>query len=197
VLYSPALISAHLFSRGPFLSAQGFLAEDPELKFLARKALIAYVRSVHLQSNKGVFDVDKLPLLELAETMGLPGVPKLKMLKKSGNEDKNMPYGLRELSTGEKEKKKKKVVAVEEDKHMSKVAKLLKRKNTTVMSASRAGLIEEEAEDEEEVFAIKRKDHDWEVATTITTIITTVTITATITIFALPSLPPSSTLPSS
>jgi hypothetical protein len=89
------------------------------------------------------------------------------MLKKSASEDKNMPYGLRELTKEEKSKKKKKgpgAVAVEEDKHMSKVAKLLKRTNTTAFSKTRAELIEGEAEDEEEeeVFELKRRNHDWE-----------------------------------
>jgi uncharacterized protein YwgA len=44
------------------------------------------------------------------------------------------------------------------------VAKLLKRTNTTAFSASRAELIEGEADEEgeEEVFELKRKNHDWE-----------------------------------
>lgn len=41
---------------------------------------------------------------------------------------------------------------------------MLKRTNTTAFSASRAELIEGEADEEgeEEVFELKRKNHDWE-----------------------------------
>ncbi|KAJ3187244.1 ATP-dependent RNA helicase dbp4 [Irineochytrium annulatum] len=75
-----------------------FCSKDPEIKYLGQKvfglvgkgvvnisakAFISYVRSVHLQSNKKVFKVSELPLEEFADSLGLPGAPKIKLVKKS------------------------------------------------------------------------------------------------------------------
>ena len=47
-------------------SIQGLLGKDSELKYLAQRAVVSYLRSVHLQPNKDVFDVDALDGLETA-----------------------------------------------------------------------------------------------------------------------------------
>lgn len=52
----------------------GFLASDPDLKFLAQKAFISYIRSIFLQSNKEVFKVTEMDTAGLASSFGLPGV---------------------------------------------------------------------------------------------------------------------------
>ncbi|CAI5968454.1 unnamed protein product [Closterium sp. NIES-64] len=59
------------------------LSKDSEIKYLAQRSLVTYLRSVHLQSNKEVFDVTKLPVEEIAASMGLPNPPKLRFLKKT------------------------------------------------------------------------------------------------------------------
>merc|ERR1711871_831376 len=61
---------------------QSLAASDPDMKFLAQKAFIAYVKSVYLQRNKDVFDVHALPLMDYAAALGLPGEPKIKFLSK-------------------------------------------------------------------------------------------------------------------
>jgi ATP-dependent RNA helicase DDX10/DBP4 len=72
---------------------QSGLSEDPELKYLAQKvrqfillsnhwkAFISYMRSVFLQSNKEVFDVQKLPAEDFAKSLGLVGTPNIKFGK--------------------------------------------------------------------------------------------------------------------
>ncbi|KAJ1558673.1 ATPdependent RNA helicase, partial [Nowakowskiella sp. JEL0078] len=62
---------------------QAVCSQSPEMKYLGQKAFISYVRSIHLQSNKKVFDVQELPLEEYAESLGLPGAPQIKFIKKS------------------------------------------------------------------------------------------------------------------
>ena len=62
---------------------QSLAASDPDMKFLAQKAFIAYVKSVYLQRNKDVFDVHALPLTDYAAALGLPGEPKIKFLSKN------------------------------------------------------------------------------------------------------------------
>jgi len=39
------------------------------------------MRSIHLQSDKTIFDVTKLPAEEFAASMGLPGAPRIKFVK--------------------------------------------------------------------------------------------------------------------
>jgi ATP-dependent RNA helicase DDX10/DBP4 len=62
---------------------QSLAASDPDMKFLAQKSFIAYVKSVYLQRNKNVFDVNLLPLEEYAAALGLPGKPNIKFLNKN------------------------------------------------------------------------------------------------------------------
>ena len=52
-------------------SIQGLLGKDSELKYLAQRAVVSYLRSVHLQPNKDVFDVDALDVEKYAQSMGL------------------------------------------------------------------------------------------------------------------------------
>ncbi|GAA5895787.1 RNA-dependent ATPase HCA4 [Sporobolomyces salmoneus] len=54
----------------------------PEIKFLAQRAFISYVRSVYLQKDKETFDVSTLPLEEYAASLGLAGAPKIKFVSK-------------------------------------------------------------------------------------------------------------------
>ncbi|WFD01699.1 RNA helicase [Malassezia obtusa] len=60
---------------------QSFAFQDPELKHLAQKAFVSYVRSIHLHKDKDTFSVTKLPLNEFAAALGLPGAPKIKLVK--------------------------------------------------------------------------------------------------------------------
>ena len=60
---------------------QALLSKDAEVKTLAQKSLVSYLRSVFLQPKKHVFDVQALPATEFALSLGLTSVPKLKMLK--------------------------------------------------------------------------------------------------------------------
>ncbi|OMJ24153.1 ATP-dependent RNA helicase DBP4 [Smittium culicis] len=62
---------------------QHFCFQETEIKYLGQKAFISYVRSVYLQKLKNVFDVHSLPINEFAESLGLPGAPKIKFLKLS------------------------------------------------------------------------------------------------------------------
>lgn len=43
---------------------------------------MSYLRSVHFQKNKEIFKLEELPLERFAESLGLPGAPKVKFLNK-------------------------------------------------------------------------------------------------------------------
>lgn len=58
------------------------LAKFPNLNELAQNAFVRYCRSIYKQKDKEVFDVLKLPLDELAQSLGLPITPKIRFVTK-------------------------------------------------------------------------------------------------------------------
>jgi len=119
-------------------SVQSMVFKDPALKYLASKAFISYVRSIHLQKDKEVFDLKKLDLEEYAASLGLPGAPIIQFTK---GEDvkklKNRPRA--NLSDSDSEfdmnKDKKKV--------RTKVDKMFERTNQDVLTEHYTKLIDE------------------------------------------------------
>ncbi|KAJ7558896.1 hypothetical protein O6H91_04G061000 [Diphasiastrum complanatum] len=64
----------------------GLLSKDPDLKYMAQRSFVTYLRSIHVRSDKSVFDVSKLPINEFALSLGLPTTPRIRFLKKgAGN----------------------------------------------------------------------------------------------------------------
>ena len=69
--------------------------QDPELKYLGKKAFESYVKSLWLQKDKEVFNIDKYDLEGFHTSMGLPGAPKIKFRKGDDTKKlKNAPRGL-------------------------------------------------------------------------------------------------------
>lgn len=66
---------------------ESFCARDSEVKQWAQKSFICYLRSVHLQSNKGVFDVHKLSLDLYAASLGLLRPPRVRFMQKLAKRD--------------------------------------------------------------------------------------------------------------
>lgn len=67
---------------------QALLSQRAELKHTAQRAFVSYVRSIHLQANKEVFDARSLNLEELATSMGLLSAPRVRFLSR-GADGKN------------------------------------------------------------------------------------------------------------
>ncbi|KAI3456937.1 hypothetical protein Pfo_013600 [Paulownia fortunei] len=57
------------------------LVKYPNLQHLAQRAFITYLRSIHKQRDKEVFEVTKLPVDEFSASLGLPMTPKVRFLK--------------------------------------------------------------------------------------------------------------------
>ncbi|KAF2285789.1 hypothetical protein GH714_007795 [Hevea brasiliensis] len=83
------------------------LVKDSDLQDLAKKAFVTYLRSIHIQKDKEVFDVMKLPIDEFSASMGLPMTPKLRFLnqkikgkKMSGIQLDNADKDIANLPTG-------------------------------------------------------------------------------------------------
>ncbi|KAG9044705.1 ATP-dependent RNA helicase dbp4 [Tulasnella sp. UAMH 9824] len=61
---------------------QKFCFEDPEIKYLGQKAFVSYLKSIYLQKDKSIFKLEEMPLAKFAESLGLPGAPKIKFINK-------------------------------------------------------------------------------------------------------------------
>ncbi|KAJ2552797.1 ATP-dependent RNA helicase dbp4 [Coemansia sp. RSA 1933] len=160
--------------------------QDSEIKYLGQRAFVTYVRSVYLQKNKAVFDVEKLPLELFAQSLGLPGTPKIKFVSKSTA--KNKSYALDNMmEPEEREKKRKEQVAEiareneavagsdsESDadetgaaaKPKTRVDKLFARKNAGVLAEHYQKLVDNGSDDDDEggdddadFITLKRADH--------------------------------------
>ena len=113
-----------------------YLAADPSLKYLAQKAFISYIRSIYLQKDKSIFNIESININKLALTMGLAGIPKINILRTSQNK-KNMPYKLQSLYQPQ-----------ENTKNKTQVEKLIHRQNTTVYSQHYMNLIANDDDDD-------------------------------------------------
>ncbi|XP_022151010.1 DEAD-box ATP-dependent RNA helicase 32 [Momordica charantia] len=56
------------------------LVKYPNFQQLAQRAFITYLRSIHIQKNKEVFDVMKLSIDEFSASLGLPMTPKIRFI---------------------------------------------------------------------------------------------------------------------
>ena len=61
-------------------------AENRDLKHLAEKACISYLKSVFLMKDKEVFDINKIDTEKFASSLGLATAPRISFYKKT---DKN------------------------------------------------------------------------------------------------------------
>lgn len=63
-------------------AVQAMLSKDHELKLMAHRAFVAYVRSVHKHGSSRVFDAAKLPVAEYAASLGLLATPRLRFVRR-------------------------------------------------------------------------------------------------------------------
>lgn len=142
---------------------QSLLFKSPELKYLAQKAFISYLRSIYIQKDKEVFKFEQLPAEEYATSLGLPGAPKIKIKGtkaiEKAKELKNSSRQLLKLAEGndedEHEGEKTKEVRTKYD-------KMFGRKNQTVLSEHYLNVTAAKAlaEEEEDFMKVKREDHE-------------------------------------
>ncbi|KAJ9672107.1 hypothetical protein PVL29_025664 [Vitis rotundifolia] len=69
---------------------EALLVKYSDMKYLAQKAFITYLRSIHKQGDKEVFDVMKLPAEEFSVSLGLALTPKVRFLNQK-TKSKLMP----------------------------------------------------------------------------------------------------------
>ncbi|GMM30054.1 RNA-dependent ATPase [Martiniozyma asiatica (nom. inval.)] len=143
---------------------QSLCFKSPELKYLAQKTFIAYCKSVFIQKNKNVFKIDDLPLDKFASSLGLPGMPKLKLPKAGKMDDAKL------LKLKEKKNENRKLKQlhesnengdIEQDKSVrTKYDKMFQRQNQSVLSNHylelNAELKDDEDDSDDEFLKVKR-----------------------------------------
>lgn len=101
----------------------------------AQKAFITYLRSIHIQKDKEVFDLTKLPVDEFSASLGLPLTPKIVFLN---------------------QKKKGKLVTGRP------VLDIVDEEDESVISREKLLTDDLEEEDEEDIDILEKKDKDYE-----------------------------------
>ncbi|KAK9452069.1 P-loop containing nucleoside triphosphate hydrolase protein [Limtongia smithiae] len=145
---------------------QALCFKNPEIKYLGQKAFVSYCKSIFIQKDREVFKFDELPTEEFAESLGLPGAPRIKFISaRRANQLKNAVK--KEDSSDESESDQEdKSRAKQEPAVRTKYDRMFERQNQNVLSAHYQNLINEEPaklqsanDDEEDFMAVKRRDH--------------------------------------
>ena len=143
---------------------QNMCFKDPELKYLGQKAFISYVRSIHIQKNKDIFNVKNLALDEYASSLGLPGAPKIKFVKgDDAKAKKNKSRQLAGISDSEEENPRNAKARVR-----TKYDRIFERQNQDVLAQHYTKVIDdndttkqnggpENSDDDDNFLSIKRR----------------------------------------
>jgi ATP-dependent RNA helicase DDX10/DBP4 len=121
---------------------QNMCFKDPELKYLGQKAFVSYVRSVHIQKDKNVFQVQKLDLEQFAASMGLPGAPRVKFVK--GEDAKRRKNAPRQLLAVSSDSEGESVGKKEKPEVKTKYDRMFQRRNQDVLAEHYAKMIDTE-----------------------------------------------------
>ncbi|GJJ14735.1 hypothetical protein Clacol_009002 [Clathrus columnatus] len=160
---------------------QSFAFKEPEIKYLGQKAFISYMKSVYLQKDKSIFSLEKLPVEKFAESLGLPGAPKIKFLNKdAAQKKKNTSLVIKQLSNSIDDDDDEESSSEEDEKidskHNSttvrtKYDRMFERKNQDILSEHYNRLIDHADDrgnsDEEDFITLKRADHELEESTSL------------------------------
>lgn len=145
---------------------QSLCFKDPQMKNLGQRAFISYYRSIYVQKDKEVFNLESLPAEKYAESLGLPGAPKIKIKGGEGSkEKKNMSRQLMELDAADKDGE---INSEDRKKVRTKYDRMFERQNQTVLSKEYLNMTgtgirkdkEEEEDSDDDFMKVKRADHD-------------------------------------
>ncbi|KAB2574985.1 ATP-dependent RNA helicase DBP4 [Lasiodiplodia theobromae] len=142
---------------------QNMCFKDAQLKYLGQKAFISYVKSIHIQKDKEIFNLQKLPLEDFAASLGLPGAPRIKFMKgDNAKELKNAPrHGLsssEDEDSGEEGDKKK---SKKEKEVRTKYDRMFERKNQDVLSEHYTKLVRDENDEDDKAPNAGDSDDDF------------------------------------
>ena len=143
------------------LKLQELMAQDVEMKYLAQKACVSYLRSIYLQKDKNVFKIEEMQGKELAESMGLVTVPVVKFTKGTAEKTKKNQKLTNLQGEGGEEDSEEEEVKEKGRREKGKEEKMMKRKNAGVLS-ERYERLREGAEEEEDDLLVLKQRHNWD-----------------------------------
>ncbi|WEW57363.1 ATP-dependent RNA helicase dbp4 [Emydomyces testavorans] len=124
---------------------QNMCFKDPALKYLGQKAFTSYVKSIHIQKDREVFDVKSLPLEEFASSLGLPGAPRIKFIKgEDAKLQKNAPRRLAAMSSSDEDPDQEGDTRKKENAVRTKYDRMFERRNQDVLTEHYTKLIRDE-----------------------------------------------------
>jgi ATP-dependent RNA helicase DDX10/DBP4 len=155
---------------------QSMSFQDPQLKYLGQKAFASYVRSLHVQKDKGIFKLENYPLEEFAASLGLPGAPKIKFLKADAEEVKKRKNASRQAAVSESEEEEegsgdeKEKTKDKKNGVRTKYDRMFERKNQDILADhyakirhndaeedADAGKLDGEQESDDDLFDVKKR----------------------------------------
>ncbi|KAH9045118.1 DEAD-domain-containing protein [Lactarius hengduanensis] len=166
------------FSIGDQLQRLAF--QDPDLKYLAQRALVSYVRSVHLHHDKSIFKVDELPIEAFAASLAKERKNASRDHVASPSEDdgetstshaedssEESESGDEDVGSSQDEQVEKpsdeKVEKAAKSRVRTKYDRMFERKNRSVLSEHYNKLVDhgtEASDPDEDFITLKRADHD-------------------------------------
>ncbi|KAE9966174.1 hypothetical protein EG328_009109 [Venturia inaequalis] len=124
--------------------------KDSMIKYLAQKSFTSYVKSIYVQKDKDIFQLDKLPLEAYATSLGLPGAPRIKFLKgDNAHALKNAPrHGMSsdEEDDEDEDEGDNKVKPKKQDGVRTKYDRMFERVNQDILTDHYTNLIAEDTE---------------------------------------------------
>ncbi|KAF8584632.1 DEAD-domain-containing protein [Ramaria rubella] len=150
---------------------QNFAFKEPEIKYLGQRAFVSYMKSIYLQKDKSIFKLDELPVDKFAESLGLPGTPKIKFLRKDAAQKKKNASRVietSETSSAEEEEDDDVEAPSKSASVRTRYDRMFERKNQNILSEHYKKLVDHsgdllgDAGDEEDFITLKRSNHTLE-----------------------------------
>ncbi|RHY99673.1 hypothetical protein DYB35_011596 [Aphanomyces astaci] len=134
------------------------VAADKELKALAQKAFMLYVRSIYLQPAKDIFDATALDTEQLASAYGLPHAPRMPFLK-------DVAAQTREVNR-EKKNVNRKLQALKDkikaEKLLKKLGASKQQNEPTASSGDGSDSSDGDSDDGDEDLLVVKQRHNWD-----------------------------------
>ncbi|KAK9351885.1 P-loop containing nucleoside triphosphate hydrolase protein [Lipomyces doorenjongii] len=148
---------------------QALCFRNPEIKYLAQKAFISYCKSIFIQKDKVIFKFAELPAEEFAESLGLPGAPRIKFLSSQRSKEiKNASQQNLSVDSESEDASEDQGKPKTKDPVRTKYDRMFERQNQNVLSQHYMNLIKDEnanarkldGDEDDGFMSVKRRDHE-------------------------------------
>lgn len=140
---------------------QNLCFKNPDIKYLGQKAFASYCKSIYIQKDKSIFKFSELPAQEFAESLGLPGAPRIKFLGNQKTKQLKNTVQIKDSESEDSDHEK------EGRQVRTKYDRMFERQNQGVLSQHYLNMIKDDSasadpvddEDNEDFMTVKRQNH--------------------------------------